>query len=193
MKPLTEQRADLEVNALRERNTVTLARGLLGKYLVRRKPDGSEDARMIIETEAYHGEGDQACHARVGRTRRTEVMYAAGGCWYVYLCYGVHDLLNLVVGPADFPAAILIRGVEGTLGPGRVTKALAVDRSFNARPALDPSTGLWLEDRGIKIPRGAIEALPRVGVDYAGPVWAAKPWRFRVRPLEGVRVRRQLT
>ena len=85
MKPLTGKRAYLEVNALQERKTVALARGLVGKYLVRRRPDGTEEARMIIETEAYHGEGDQACHARVGRTRRTEVMYAAGGIWYVYI------------------------------------------------------------------------------------------------------------
>lgn len=181
MKPLTEKRAYLKVNALQERKTVALARGLLGKYVVRRSADGTEEARMIIETEAYHGEGDRACHARFGRTPRTEVMYAAGGCWYVYLCYGLHSLLNLVVGPADFPAAILIRGVEGAVGPGRVTRALAVDRSFNAQPALRPSAGLWLEDRGIIVPRRAIEALPRVGVEYAGPVWAAKPWRFRVR------------
>lgn len=181
MKPLTGKRAYLEVNALQQRKTVALARGLLGKFLVRRRPDGTEDARMVVETEAYHGEGDLACHARVGRTRRTEVMYAAGGVWYVYLCYGVHELLNLVVGPADFPAAVLIRGVEAAIGPGRLTKALAVDRSFNAQPALGPAAGLWLEDRGVTIPRGAIEALPRVGVDYAGPVWAAKPWRFRLR------------
>jgi DNA-3-methyladenine glycosylase len=188
MKPLTGNRAYLEVNALQERKTVALARGLVGKYLVRRRPDGSEEARMIIETEAYHGEGDRACHARVGRTRRTEVMYAAGGVWYVYLCYGIHELLNLVVGPADFPAAVLIRGVEGAIGPGRVSKALAVDRSFNAQSALGPESGLWIEDRGVAVPRVAIEALPRVGVDYAGPVWAAKPWRFRLKPAASARL-----
>jgi DNA-3-methyladenine glycosylase len=86
-----------------------------------------------------------------------------------------------VVGPANFPAAVLIRGVEGTIGPGRVTKALAVDRAFNAQSALGPESGLWIEDRGVSVPRGSIEALPRVGVDYAGPVWAAKPWRFRLK------------
>jgi DNA-3-methyladenine glycosylase len=184
MKHSTEKRAYLEVNALRERKTVALARTLVGKYLVRRRADGVEESRMILETEAYHGEGDRACHARVGRTRRTAVMYAAGGCWYVYLCYGLHHLLNLVVGPEDFPAAILIRSVEGAVGPGRVTKALSVDLAFNAQWALEPTSGLWIEDRGVKIPRRAVEALPRVGVDYAGPVWAAKPWRFRLRPGE---------
>ena len=118
----------IETKALQAKKTVALARWLLGKHLVRRFPDGREEARMIVETEAYDGERDLACHARAGRTKRTEVMYAAGGIWYVYLCYGVHELLNLVVGPRDWPAAILIRGVEGAIGPGRVTKALGVDR-----------------------------------------------------------------
>lgn len=133
---------------------------------------------MILETEAYDGEGDLACHARVGRTRRTEVMYAAGGVWYVYLCYGVHEMLNLVVGPRDHPAAILLRGVEGAGGPGRLTRALGIDRSLNRTAACAATSDLWVEDRGVVVPRGAIRAAPRIGVDYAGPVWAAKPWRF---------------
>ena len=95
------------------RATVAQARWLLGKHLVRRHADGRMESRIITETEAYDGERDLACHARVGRTDRTEVMYAAGGVWYVYLCYGVHEMLNLVVGPADWPAAVLIRGLEG--------------------------------------------------------------------------------
>src|SRR5687768_5165724 len=101
----------IEAEALRSKRTVFLARWLLGKFLVRRFADGLADARMIIETEAYCGESDLACHARAGRTKRTEVMYAEGGVWYVYLCYGIHEMLNLVVGPRDWPAAILIRGV----------------------------------------------------------------------------------
>src|SRR5580700_5264286 len=108
----------------RERKTVALARSLLGKHLVRRWPDGRVEARLIIEVEAYDGERDLACHAARGRTRRTDTLYAAGGVWYVYLCYGIHEMLNLVVGPADWPAAILIRGIDGCIGPGRLTRAL---------------------------------------------------------------------
>src|SRR5690349_16956615 len=78
---------------LRTKRTVALARWLLGKVLVRRLPDGREDARLIVETEAYCGETDLASHARAGRTKRTEVMYGEGGVWYVYLCYGIHEML----------------------------------------------------------------------------------------------------
>lgn len=133
---------------------------------------------MILEVEAYCGEKDQACHARAGRTKRTQVMYGAGGIWYVYLCYGIHEMLNLVVGPADWPAAILIRGVEGAIGPGRVTKTLAIDRRLNGASAVSPESGLWLEDRGIRVPRPLMVATPRIGVDYAGPIWTGKHWRF---------------
>jgi DNA-3-methyladenine glycosylase len=163
-----------------EKRAVALARGLLGKHLVRRHADGRIEARRIIETEAYDGECDLACHARVGRTPRTEVMYEPGGVWYVYLCYGVHEMVNLVVGPRDWPAAILIRGVEGAVGPGLVTRALRIDRKLNRTSACDPVAGLWLEDRGGAVPRSLVRAGPRVGVDYAGPVWAMKPWRFRL-------------
>jgi DNA-3-methyladenine glycosylase len=150
---------------------------LLGKFLVRTGGEG----RMITEVEAYDGERDRACHARVGRTGRTEVMYAAGGVWYVYLCYGVHEMLNLVVGPRGWPAAVLIRGVAGCPGPGRVTRALGVGRRFNGAAAA-PAVGLWLEDRGVRVPRRLVRATPRVGVAYAGPDWAGKPWRFTFDP-----------
>lgn len=176
-------RALVEVNVLQSKRTVALARWLLGKYLVRRWPDGREEARMIVETEAYHGESDQACHARAGRTKRTEVMYGAGGVWYVYLCYGIHEMLNLVVGPRDWPAAILIRGVEGAVGPGRVTKTLAIDRRLNAMSATDVASGLWLEDRGVRLPRGRVKATPRIGIDFAGPIWSMKHWRFTLEAL----------
>src|ERR1035437_4999498 len=102
----------IKAKELRAKKTVTLARWLLGKHLVRQFPRGCVEARLITEVEAYHGERDLACHARAGRTRRTDVMYAAGGVWYVYLCYGMHEMLNLVVGPRGWPAAVLIRGVE---------------------------------------------------------------------------------
>jgi DNA-3-methyladenine glycosylase len=162
------------------RNTVALARRLLGTWLVAVDEEGVEHRHRICEVEAYHGEEDRACHASKGRTARTEVMYAAGGVWYVYLCYGIHELLNLVTGPAGQPSAILIRGVEGITGPGRLTRALGITRRFNALPA-GRVTGLWLEDDGWRPPTRAVRATPRIGVDYAGE-WAAKPWRFYYTP-----------
>ena len=160
--------------------TVALARSLLGKVLVRTTAAGREE-RVIVETEAYVGAHDLACHASKGCTPRTQVMFGPGGRWYVYLCYGIHEMLNLVTGPEGHPAAILIRGVEGAVGPGRVTKQLGIDRRLNAHPAA-PESGLHLEDHGIVAPRARVVAGPRVGVDYAGPIWAAKPWRFRIAP-----------
>jgi DNA-3-methyladenine glycosylase len=171
----------------RRRATLAHARDLLGKFLVRAGTEG----KMITEVEAYDGEHDLACHARVGRTGRTAVMYAAGGVWYVYLCYGVHEMLNLVVGPRGWPAAVLIRGVAGCRGPGRVTRALGIDRRFNATAA-GRGSGLWIEDRGVTVPRRLVRATARIGVAYAGPVWAQKPWRFTFDPaaLPGPRVGR---
>jgi len=171
----------IAIESWTERGTVRHARALLGKYLVR----AGHAPRLITEVEAYDGERDLACHARFGRTGRTEVMYGEGGVWYVYLCYGVHEMLNLVVGPRDWPAAVLIRGVEGCAGPGRVTRLLGIDRRLNATRATRAG-GLWIEDHGVAIPRGAVRATPRVGVDYAGPIWAAKPWRFT---LDSARLR----
>lgn len=166
----------IKAKELQGEDTVALARWLLGKVLVRTTSQG-RSAHIITEVEAYDGERDLACHASKGRTRRTEVMYKSGGVWYVYLCYGMHEMLNLVTGPADHPAAVLIRGVDGIVGPGRVTKRLEIDRRLNALPAR-PGSGLHLEDTGVEIPRGRLMSGPRIGVAYAGPVWANKPWRF---------------
>jgi DNA-3-methyladenine glycosylase len=166
----------IEPAELEGRSAVACARWLLGKYLVRQTGDELQ-ARMITEVEAYDGERDLACHARAGRTARTEVLYSKPGVWYVYLCYGIHEMLNLVVGPEAWPAAVLIRGVEGIHGPGRVTKQLGIDRRLNKASA-EPACGLWLEDRGVRIPRTNVLATPRIGVNYAGPIWAKKPWRF---------------
>lgn len=171
------------INTFSRRSTTTLARFLLGKRLVRTDAAGRVTRHRITEVEAYHGARDRACHASRGQTPRTAVMFAPGGVWYVYLCYGLHEMLNLVTGPAEFPAAVLIRGVEGVAGPGRVSKALGIDRSLNGRPAA-PSSGLYVEDDGFRVPRRLIHATPRIGVAYAGPVWAAKPWRFFYEPAE---------
>ena len=172
----------IEAKVFQSENTVALARGLLGKVLVCAADDGKTHRARICETEAYEGEEDLACHASKGRTARTDVMYAAGGVWYVYLCYGIHEMLNLVTGIEGRPSAVLIRGVEGAVGPGRLTKALGINRRFNTRPAT-PATGLWIEDDGVVVPSKEIHVTPRVGVDYAGPVWAGKPWRFYYKPV----------
>lgn len=161
---------------LQNPDTVAVARWLLGKTLVRTRR-GVRTALRVTEAEAYHGEGDLACHASRGRTLRTDVMFGPGGRWYVYLCYGVHEMLNVVTGPEGFPAAVLIRGVQGISGPGRVTKVLGINRRLNAR-VTHPETGLHLEDDGFVPSRRDVVAGPRVGVAYAGPLWAKKPWRF---------------
>lgn len=168
----------VQLAELQGRNTPAVARWLLGKVLVRTSGDRRTEG-IITEVEAYHGETDLACHASRGRTARTGVMYESGGRWYVYLCYGVHEMLNLVTGPAGHPAAVLIRGVDTVSGPGRLTKHFGIDRRLNRLPA-EPASGLHLEDRDIRIGRASIRSGPRIGVDYAGPVWAAKPWRYWV-------------
>ena len=173
----------MKAKEFRAQNTVALARGLLGQVLVRTFPGGRQERHVITEVEAYHGGRDRASHASRGRTPRTTPMFGPGGVWYVYLCYGVHEMLNLVTGPRDFPAAILIRGVAGLNGPGRLTKALRIDRRLNGAPATRAS-GLHLATTGVRVPRRLVRAAPRIGVDYAGPVWSNKPWRFFFDPSE---------
>jgi DNA-3-methyladenine glycosylase len=170
--------ATVEAKAWMNHNTVAHARALLGCRLVGRFPGGGFLSARITETEAYHGPEDPACHASKGRTARTGAMFGPAGRWYVYLCYGIHEMLNLVTGPADWPAAVLIRGVEGVTGPGRVTRAYGIGRRLNGLPA-EEATGLWIERGDLPVPPHEVECGPRVGVDYAGPEWAAKPWRFR--------------
>jgi DNA-3-methyladenine glycosylase len=162
-------------------DAVALAPWLLGKILVRTRTGGKISRHLITETEAYNGADDKACHASKGRTARTAVMFRPGGIWYVYLCYGVHEMLNLVVGPEAFPAAVLIRGLHDVSGPGRLTKRLAIDKELNGMTA-NPASGLYLEDNGVVVPRKWIQVAPRIGVDYAGSIWAKKPWRFTLDP-----------
>jgi DNA-3-methyladenine glycosylase len=163
------------------RPTLTVARALIGKHLVR--DNGKERiAGKIIEVEAYVGGQDKACHASKGRTARTEVLFGPPGVSYVYLIYGMYHLLNVVTERTDFPAAVLIRAiaVEGTLidGPGKICRELNIDRSLNR---LDMTEGrhVWFEDRGARGTRNKIGTFPRIGVEYAGS-WAKKPWRFRL-------------
>ena len=161
------------------RDTATVAQELLGKFLVR-KIGRKEFAAMVTETEAYDGPHDLASHAFKGKTKRTEIMFGQPGNFYVYLVYGMHYMLNAVTREKDYPAAVLIRGVKGINGPGRVTKRLKIDKRFNNKPA-NKKVGLWIESAswrsGIKINKRAIKRLPRVGVDYSG-LWAKKPLRF---------------
>ena len=166
------------------RPTVTVARSLIGKYLVR-VIEGRRVAGRIVEVEAYVGPEDKACHASKGRTPRTDVMFGGGGIAYVYLIYGMYHCLNVVTEREGFPSAVLIRAIEldGALidGPGKLCRALQIDRSLN-RADLTSGESLWFEDRGESVGRGSIEAHPRVGVDYAGE-WAKKLWRFRLRKV----------
>jgi DNA-3-methyladenine glycosylase len=179
--------------------TIDVAKQLLGKYLVRRHHDGPAIGR-IVETEAYIGPQDLACHASKGRTARTEVMFGPAGRAYVYFIYGFYNMLNLVTEARDYPAAVLIRAVEPVdgielmkerrksnvlrnlaSGPGKLCQAFAVDRSLNG-VNLNGDI-LFVEDRGEATPK--FLATPRIGVDYAGK-WRNKPFRFLVRGSEFV-------
>ncbi len=136
---------------------------------------------MITEVEAYDGPRDKASHASRGRTKRNAAMFGPAGHWYIYFTYGMHWMLNIVTGATGYPAAVLIRGVDGVNGPARVTKffgiATSVAKRMNGKPA-NRRTGLWIENRGVRVDARNIRRLPRVGVGYAGRVWASKKLRF---------------
>ncbi|MBI1755393.1 DNA-3-methyladenine glycosylase, partial [Candidatus Azambacteria bacterium] len=136
------------------RPTLTVARDLLGKYLVVRYGRKVLSGK-IVETEAYIGEDDRACHASKGRTPRSETLYKRAGTLYVYLIYGMHHCLNIVTEKADFPSAVLIRAVEmeGADGPGKLCRAFGIDRRMNGKTVY--GNALWIEDRGEKTPRTA--------------------------------------
>src|SRR3989344_3465834 len=238
------------------KNTMKIAKSLLGKFLIRRfkipRKSVHCEAMMITEVEAYDGFRDKASHAHRGKTERNKIMFGPAGYWYVYFTYGIHWMLNIVTGPMEYPAAVLIRavaeisprlyshrnqnkffpaknfsspsanhflltenynkksklvrlrdvpyGIQADLihfisGPARLTKALKIDGKFNGKPA-SPKSGLWIEDRGFRIGnppshkasadnfhspwRMKIKKSPRIGVDYAGPVWAKKRYRFYI-------------
>ena len=158
-----------------DRPVLEVSPELLGHYLVIRL-EGRIVRTEVLEVEAYDGQEDLACHASRGRTPRNAVLFGPAGCWYVYLCYGIHWLLNIVTGPVGYPAAILIRRVGRYHGPGILTRELKIDKRFNKLPS-GPSTGLWLERNPDRPNSLAYETTPRIGVDYAGE-WALKPYRF---------------
>lgn len=183
------------------RKAPLVARELLGKFLVRRFESGEAFELMINEVEAYDGFEDKASHAHRGRTLRNAVMFGPAGFWYVYFCYGVHFMLNIVTEQEGYPSAVLIRGAEEAKdlrsgrahagagsqisgmgrklvsGPGRLTKFLGIDKGFNCKEAC-PASDLWISDRGIVVDEARVKVTPRIGVSYAGPVWAKKEWRF---------------
>jgi len=150
-----------------------LAPLLLGKVLCRKLAD--KILRYpITETESYVGSCDTACHAYKGKTPRNSVMYKQGGISYIYLCYGIHNLFNVVTGCKDEAEAVLIRGVSGFNGPGKLTKAMQIDRSLNGIDLIN-SDELWLEDHGIQF---EYTATPRIGINYADEKDKARLWRF---------------
>lgn len=161
-------------NSFFQRDVLEVAPELLGKILVRKSNNGIIEKFQITEVEAYSGNGDLACHANKGKTQRTEVMFREGGLVYVYLIYGMYWMLNIVTGKENDAEAVLIRGIEGISGPGRVGKALQLDKTFYGEN-LFYSKRIWIEDAE------TVEnytTTPRIGIDYAGEPWVSKPWRF---------------
>jgi len=175
-----------------------LAMQLLGKRLCT-LINGELTTGIIVETEAYNGVEDKASHAYGGRfTDRTKVMYEEGGMSYVYLCYGIHHLFNVVTAPKGTPHAVLIRGLEPvtglevmlrrrnmpalkpnlTAGPGALAKAMGIDKSLNAKDLCGDE--IWIEDTALVIKPEDVVAVPRVGVDYAGD-HALLPWRYYIK------------
>jgi len=179
-----------------ERDPVVVARELLGMQLVRML-DRQMLRGVISETEAYRGEEDLACHARVGRTARTAVMYGPAGVAYVYFTYGLHWCLNAVCLPPDYPAAVLIRAIEPleglevmgarrggrpqtqwTDGPAKLTQALGIDGGQNGVDLTSTAGELWIEP-GNLVPDDAVVIGPRVGINNVPEPWRSMPWRFR--------------
>ncbi len=179
-------------------DVLSVSKQLLGKVIVT-NIDNCLSAGMIVETEAYNGITDKASHAYNNRrTNRTETMYAKGGVAYVYLCYGIHHLLNIVTGSKDNPQAVLIRAIEPidgiefmlkrrkqsrlsyrlTSGPGVLSAALGISKHLDGVKLNKPP--IWLEDRGVVIATKDILAGPRVGIDYAAE-HKDLPWRFKLK------------
>ncbi len=181
-------------------DVVQISKDLLGKFLVT-NIEGQLTAGMIVETEAYRAPDDKACHAHHNRyTERTKTMFEPGGVAYIYLCYGIHHLFNVVTAQEGMAHAILVRAVEPTdnvavmlqrrgfehikpqltAGPGVMSKALGLHTDYTGTSLVNKNSPIWLEDRGVVVPPKDMIASPRVGVGYAEEC-AEWPWRFRVR------------
>jgi len=172
----------LPLSYYQSKDVLFLGRDLLGKVLHTISGSG-----IITETESYKAPEDKASHAyKMRRTPRNEVMFNEGGCAYIYICYGMHRLFNVVTGPKGLPHAILIRGIMALpsrreiFGPGNVTKNLQIVPEMKG--LLLNSKEIWISDDGYSIKPSDIECLPRVGIDYAEE-YAKKPWRFRLKNL----------
>lgn len=180
-------------------NVVQISKQLLGKVLCTQIGNAPVTRGRIVETEAYSGRNDKACHANNGlRTNRTEVMYRAGGVAYVYLCYGIHHLFNVVTNVKNKADAVLIRGIEPidgistilqrrnaeqlapsvAAGPGRLTQALGITTDLTGISLT--GNRIWIEDRSKNIMPEEVDRSPRIGVDYAEE-HAERPWRFFIR------------
>jgi DNA-3-methyladenine glycosylase len=191
-------RAEIRPRAFFERSVHDVARDLLGMIVGRTLFDAAGRtvrlAGRIVEVESYDGPGDLACHASRGRTGRTDVMFGEAGHAYIYLIYGMHRCLNVVTGPTDYPAAVLVRALEPiegvermspgrspaariASGPGRLTRALGIELSMNRADLCVP--GPIVIESGAPILERDVVRGPRIGVEYAG-VWARKPWRLGV-------------
>ena len=155
------------------RDALEVAPDLVGKILVSRIK-GEEIRIRITETEVYRGEEDTACHAHKGRTKRTEVLYGKSGVIYVYLCYGMHWLMNVITGEEEQPQGVLIRAGEGFNGPAKLTKALGVTGEQNLKSFVD-SDEIWIEDDGEKYD---YHTDTREGIAYATEEYREKQWRF---------------
>lgn len=177
-----------------DRPTLIVARELIGARLVR-ELRGRRLSGIITETEAYIGERDLACHARAGRTARTEIMYGPPGHAYVYFTYGNHWMLNVVTEQAGFPAAVLVRAIRpadgseimhrrrngrDTRGPGKLTQAMSITGVENGSDLTRTDAGLWIES-GPAVPNSIVTKGPRVGLNTVPEPWKSKPWRFLVR------------
>lgn len=196
---------EIPLSFYRQTDVVHIARALLGKSLFT-ESRGAVTGGIITETEAYAGVVDKASHAFGGRfTERTQIMYREGGCAYVYLCYGIHSLFNIVTNNEGIPHAVLIRGIFPTVGidlmlerrqikragadfckgPGKVSKALGIHYShtgilLSASAVNDKEMKIWIEDNGRLIPDDDILSSPRIGVDYADED-ALLPYRFELK------------
>ncbi|MBI2474597.1 MAG: DNA-3-methyladenine glycosylase [Candidatus Taylorbacteria bacterium] len=157
------------------REVLIIAEELVGCYLCT-EVNGLHMRFRIIEVEAYDGFDDKASHASKGLTERTAVMFGPPRHWYVYFIYGAHWMLNIVTGPKGYPAAILLRSAGHLRGPGRLTKFLGVNKALNGRKA-EPNEGFWIE-KGTLMAGETIKKTPRIGVDYAGPKWSKRRYRF---------------
>lgn len=176
-------------------DVVQIAQELLGKYLFTNF-DGVITGGMIVETEAYAGEGDQACHSHLNRrTNRTEIMYHEGGVAYVYLVYGIYNLFNIITNQKDKADAVLIRAIEPTVGieemllrrgmptikpnltagPGVMSIAMGINKKLYGEDLTGET--VWIEDGGIQVPESEMGVGPRIGIDYAGDD-SLLPWRF---------------